>query len=360
MLSDDAYQHAMLMAGGSTRFGYYLGCYAAAVASGNTPDLIFASCGGSIAAGIIAVSADIEEQKALLLSAEMYHMYTRIGVNDTQSLVRILGDVCWRYLHRNAVSVYPDFSKKALFSVSNNEHSEPFFPFDGHYNAGSDIAIIGAKLCYGSNDIGQDRQDKPIFEEVVFSTPRVAQQLNGAHIPNQGRKNNPLIKPLVITETRCDLKQAIRISVSDIFYLPPWHWNGSDYMGGMIDLIPVELAARCAKRLSLELKQPFSPYTAVPAFKALLGFDPNERLRQVHEFDADVWIDTSDSPGYLRQEQATKAIDWLSGKLKLVYPVSYAHYQQMMLKQWEYGYQRSMSAFTNSDNNFSITGIKRV
>lgn len=349
MLSDNAYQHAMLMSGGSTRFGYYLGCYAAAVASDNRPDLIFASCGGSIAAGIIAVSADIEEQKDLLLSTEMYRMYTRISVNEAQSLGRVLGDVCRRYLHSKTVSVYPDFHKNALFSVSQDEHSEPLFPFDSHYNAGPDIAIIGARLCYGSKDIGQLRQGKPIFEEVVFSTQRVSQLLNAAPVPNHGGTDKRMIKSLVATETDCELKQAIRISISDIFYLPPWHWNGAEYMGGMIDLTPIELADRCAGRLSLELKQPYSPYTAVPAFKTLLGFDPNERLRQVHNSKADVWIDTSDSPEHLKQDQATKTIDWLSGKLKLSYPASYAHYQQMMVKQWEYGFQRSMAAFSNSD-----------
>ncbi len=349
MLSDDTYQHAMLMSGGSTRFGYYLGCYAAAVVSGNRPDLIFASCGGSIAAGIIAASADIEAQKALLLSEDMYRMYTRISVNETQSLGRILGDVCRRYLHSKTVSVYPDFHKNALFSVSHDEHSEPLFPFDGHYNAGPDVAIIGAKLCYDNKKIGQERQDNPIFEEVVFSTQRVAQLLKAAPVPKHGGTDKRMIKPLVTTETECELKQAIRISISDIFYLPPWHWNGAEYMGGMIDLTPIELAERCAGRLSLELKQPYCRYTAVPAFKKLLGFDPNERLRQVHDSKADVWIDTSDSPDYLKQDQAIKTIDWLSGKLKLTYPVSHAHYQQMMLKQWEYGFQRSIAAFSNSD-----------
>lgn len=66
------YQRAVLFSGGGTRFGLYLGMYAALDEMGLKPDLLIASCGGSLAAAIIQAFERDAERKSYLQSEEFY------------------------------------------------------------------------------------------------------------------------------------------------------------------------------------------------------------------------------------------------------------------------------------------------
>ena len=52
------YERVQLFSGGGSRFGYYLGSYAALVAHDLTPDIIIGTCGGSLSAYLVQLAPD--------------------------------------------------------------------------------------------------------------------------------------------------------------------------------------------------------------------------------------------------------------------------------------------------------------
>ncbi|MGO2448408.1 patatin-like phospholipase family protein [Psychrobacter sp.] len=70
---------AVLFSGGGLRFGYYLGMYQALYEQAKTPDIILASCGGALVAGLLEVTGgDSEQAFERLQSRECYDMLCRI------------------------------------------------------------------------------------------------------------------------------------------------------------------------------------------------------------------------------------------------------------------------------------------
>lgn len=333
------FKHSMLMSGGGSRFGYYLGMYAAAIASNKKPDAIFATCGGAIAAGIVGSFESIKEQKEALLSHEIHQMSQRIQYNKRHSLINVFLDIGKRYLHRRATDIFPDLHHDALFNINDND--TPLFPFTPNYASNNcTIAIIGSKLCFNNNQVGTKRHASPLFEEVIFSNRKgISALINAPYSPHSS-----LIKNTFKKEDSVSFQDAIRISVSDIYYLPPYSVAGENYMGGMLDLVPFHLAQYCSTTLSLEAKQPFSNFSAVPAFLYLLGYNPNDVQQAIPHRPQDIWINTSDSPKELKAHQINKKIDLLSNQIVIDTP-SYDQFCTMMQAQWDYGYQRALIAF---------------
>ena len=57
------YERCLVLAGGGFRFGYYLGIHAAAEEAEYVPDLLLATCGGAVAAAVIARLPDAAARK---------------------------------------------------------------------------------------------------------------------------------------------------------------------------------------------------------------------------------------------------------------------------------------------------------
>ncbi|UVW27249.1 patatin-like phospholipase family protein [Massilia sp. H6] len=100
----EKYQRCLVLPGGGFRFGYYLGVYAAAVDSGQLPDILLASCGGAIAAAVIAGLPNTQERLEWLTSRYMYSFLREIQPTDRATPVRVLGGVIVRWLDRAMAS----------------------------------------------------------------------------------------------------------------------------------------------------------------------------------------------------------------------------------------------------------------
>ncbi|MGO1742917.1 MAG: patatin-like phospholipase family protein, partial [Psychrobacter sp.] len=72
------YQRVQLFSGGGSRFGYYLGSYAALVAHDLTPDIIIGTCGGSLSAYLVQLAPDPKDLQQLMCSRELYHVIAAI------------------------------------------------------------------------------------------------------------------------------------------------------------------------------------------------------------------------------------------------------------------------------------------
>ncbi len=346
------------MAGGGFRFGIYLGLHAAACAAGRAPDLLLASCGGAIAAALIHRVPDLAEQRAWLTSPEMHQFWSSIAPAPTATIRRILLGVAHRAIDPRPAPRVPDLFNHYL-------HALPPLPPLPHgtptiAQQGPDVALVGSRLLFTAAEVGQARGQRKLFEQTVFCNTRAAQLVDGMPAPLGGPEwGNTAVAPRVATDTTMPLDVAARISVSDMYYFACHPQGGAHYMGGVVDLFPIELAHRLAHRVVMEFKAPFEQLTSVPAWRAVLGTDANQRLRHVHAQHADVWIDTSDIMQALAKPYLRNVVAWRQNRVRLEPPPSYASFVQHMEDHWNYGYARGREAFAR-DTPSSQEGMRLV
>ncbi|MFZ6674161.1 patatin-like phospholipase family protein [Undibacterium sp. Xuan67W] len=335
------YQRCMVMAGGGFRFSYYLGIYAALSDAEKKPDVLLASCGGAIAAAIIQGLPDDVQRKDWVSSPEMYAYWCRMRSGPKASVSGALGAALHRRLFASGAAQIPDLHHDYLFEIP------PGLPLpDAVENDDKPaVAIIAGKLLYAESDIGKPRGVQPLFRETVFCNERTAMMLHEMISPVSDRHlPRSAVATHIATETSMPIAEAARASVSDMFYFPCHHYQGSDYMGGVIDLFPIEIAHRIADNVVMEVKSYYDASFSLPALRAVMGFDGNLRLSNVMQQHAEAWVDTADMEKTLPHTQIEKKIHILKNRIELVASKSYADYQQIIAAQWEYGYQRGIQA----------------
>ncbi|MEO7493845.1 MAG: patatin-like phospholipase family protein [Massilia sp.] len=336
------YQRCLVMAGGGFRFSYYLGIHAAAVEAGKQPDLLLASCGGSIAAAIIQALPTDAERIDWVSSPAMYEFMRGLQSTARAAITRSFVHAVKRRLASARAELIPDLFDDYFFELPADLPLPAVNP-DPHV----DVAIVGGKLLYEPEDVGQPRAGRKLFAETVFGGPRVAGVLEGMAAPmGTPAWGDTAIAPRLVTDTGMPIADAVRISISDMFYFRCHSRAGDHYMGGVIDLFPIELANRLADHVMIEMKSPFNQALAIPALRAVLGVDGNARLRHIHDQHADVWIDTSDVEKVLHGSGVRKILSWRENRIRLVVAGDHARYAADVRAQWDYGYRRAKEAFS--------------
>lgn len=336
----------MVMAGGGFRFGYYLGIYAAMGQQNKTPDLLLASCGGAIAAGIIQNFSDDAQRKAWICSPEMYQFWLEMKSSQQASIGRALTAALIRGFSTKSAHKIPDLFNDYLFEIPAELPVPPISQLNKK-NQETEVAIIAGKLLFTENELGQLRGTRKLFAEIVFCTPRAAALLLGMQSPMSAEEGGGnAIAQDVLTDVTMPLAQAARASVSDMFYFRCHSYQGSHYIGGVIDLFPIEIAHQLAEQVIMELKGPYDKLFSIPALRSVLGINGNQRLQHVLQQHADLWVDTSDMEQVLLENQIVKKIAWQRNRIELRMPSSYEVYVKMIEAQWEYGFQRGLSAFS--------------
>ncbi|MBC3918956.1 patatin-like phospholipase family protein [Undibacterium sp. CY18W] len=337
------YKRCMVLAGGGFRFGIYLGMYAAAVEAGRAPDILLASCGGALAASIIAGLPDDAQRKAWLSSKDMYHYWGGLTSSPRAGIVRTLAMAAKRGFIRDSATVIPDLFNEYLFEIP------PRLPLP-EVAAGEQsvaTAIIGGKLLFDESEAGQLRGQRKLFAETVFCEPRAASLLAGMPSPlADPRWGEHAISDELLCDVNTPTSLAARISITDMFYFRCHAHTDGNYFGGVLDLFPIEVARALADEVMMEFKQSFDQAFSIPAWRTVLGLDGNARLRYVNGQPVDVRIDTSDVATVLDKEAVQKKLDWLQNRISLQIPKDYATYVAYMDAQWQYGYTRGMEAFT--------------
>jgi predicted acylesterase/phospholipase RssA len=338
------YQRCLVMAGGGFRFPYYLGMYAAAVDSGNPPDLLLASCGGSIAGAVIQALPDDAQRKAWVSSPAMYAFLCGLQSTPKAAIHRSFLQALRRRMQKGRTALVPDLFDEYFFDIPS---ALPLPPPQAY--AAPALAIVGGKILFEPEDVGQPRAGRKLFAETVFGDERSAALLEGMHSPlSTPQWGDNAIAPRLLTDTGMPLGDAVRISISDMFYFRCHSIGGEHYMGGVIDLFPIEIAHRMARQVVIEMKAPFSQGTAIPALRAVLGIDGNQRLRHIHGQRADVWIDSSDVEKVLRASGMQQKLVWRENRIRLVMPAEYRTFVAQVETQWQYGYQRAREAFARA------------
>lgn len=382
------YQRVMLFSGGSTRFGYYLGSYAALCEFGLPPDLILASCGGSLAALLVDIAPDPKELRDLSQSRALYQAlgktqptYAKNSFSLTnhrhlyQALKRYYLDKSYlsksylnqsylnkkpkklaRYHHTDCMeSLLDELKNQALFTID-DDWLGPLLNLKADLTtekptSSPDIAIIASRF-YQPNNKNENPLNNQIadfyLQEVLFAPKAFANHplLMAMTCPLHQDAPNRITKS-IYPVLDWQFWQAVRASIADMYYLSPIYIDGVGWsLGGVIDLTPIEMAVKLGKTVFAETKADYDPKLAAPAIKRVFGFDPNERWQRVYQEFSDSlehnvhWLPFADQASALNGNYIGKKFRPLLGKVELNY-LSYDKFVQQMAAQWQFGYQRT-------------------
>ena len=387
------YQRVQLFSGGGSRLGYYLGSYAALVAHDLTPDIIIGTCGGSLSAYLVQLASDPKDLQQLMCSRELYHVISAIRhVSPDEASRRLKIRYMTHALKRwrlsrnmsqlqqyqradNYEQLLVELQQLAMFRIDNEEQwLDELSRFASTDNVTSqfafsapEIAIIASRLYQApDSDVASDislnasLNENLKLQELLFAPPRLSsfasnssfeKMMAPAHNFADGR-----IHPSVEILTQWKFVSAIRASMADMYYLPPTHIDELGWcLGGVINLTPIELACQLAETVFAETKAGYDSWLAAPAIQRVFGFDPNQRLAQVHGYQSIEplylsnsnhraqqlhWLPFADNGQQLVGQHVQKRFNLKQMTVELMHS-DYDGFVQQMQAQWQYGYQRT-------------------
>jgi Patatin-like phospholipase len=343
MTAAEKYQTCMVLSGGGFRYGYYLGMYAAVAEKHQAPDLLLGTCGGAIAAAIIQGLPNDQQRKEWICSEHMYDFWCGFKANQKAKFTHALWRALKRKFNSQPAPIIADVFNDYLFEI------KQYVPLPVLTQSEPDIAvaILAGKLLYDAKEVGKPRAQRKLFQEIIFCNDRSQNLLSG--IQSSIATDNNAITTEVLVNTNMPISEAARASVSDMFYFRCHEYQSQNFIGGAINLLPIEAARQLAHKVIAEIKCPYDKHFAVPALRAAFGIDGNQRLNDVLEQFADLWIDTSDMQLALKSARIQKKLNWGKNQIELLSPPSYPAYVRMVEAQWQYGYDRAALAIVSSE-----------
>ena len=379
------YERVQLFSGGGSRFAYYLGSYAALVAHDLKPDVIVGTCGGSLSAYLVNLAPDPKDLQALMCSRELYRVITairhvapdeanrRLKIRYmTQALTR------WRLSKQRGKRqkqqqsdsykrLLDELQQLAMFRIDNEgqwlDELSHFSPNHNNlYNpTAPEIAIIASRLYQTANQTlttDSSVYDEFKLQELLFAPPCLAVSEHFDEILNAPAHTfaDRRIHQSVNIVKQWEFNPAVRASMADMYYLPPTHIETLGWcLGGVINLTPVELACQLGQTVFAETKAGYDSWLAAPAIQRVFGFDPNERLAQVHGYQPMEtsslmksernshqlhWLPFADNGQQLAGQHVQKRFNINQMTVELIHS-DYDGFVQQMQVQWQYGYQRT-------------------
>ena len=338
------YPTVAVFSGGGTRYALYLGMYAAMQHYDVKPDLLIATCGGSIAANIINSFATDEQRKAFIQSEELYRFVQNTQMTRFKMLYKI-GVYCQRKVRNTFYAPYIEniFDK---FIVDMPTDIRPLLPSLAVRPTLPTI-VVGARLLFDRADIGKERNGRKLYRKVLFTDAETAMNIDLPAVNcNFKSYEGSAIDSQVELFQDVPLPIATRISVSDMFYVQPVHYNGAYFAGGIIDLMPIELAEQLGETIIFEKKKGFGTIDEA-LIRAVFGYSGNRRLQEVMTHSVNYWVDTADMNQALSGHYIEKNINLLKLQVELKLPKTYAQFVKDMNFQWQYGYDRVAQHFKN-------------
>lgn len=391
--SSKPYERVQLFSGGGARFGYYLGSYAALVAHDLTPDIIVGTCGGSLSAYLVNLAPDPKDLQALMCSRELYRTITAIrhvtpDEANRRLKIRYMMHALKRWRLSRQVSnrqkqqqadsydrLLDELQQLAMFRIDNEgQWLDELSHFSPKHNnslfnpTAPEIVIIASRLYQAPNQPSNQTPtaDSSVYDEfklqeLLFAPLRLAASEHFDEILNAGAHTfaNGRIHQSVNVVKQWEFSSAVRASMADMYYLPPMHIATLGWcLGGVINLTPIELACQLGQTVFAETKAGYDSWLAAPAIQRVFGFDPNERLAQVHGYEsaemlslADSaktyqrvnqlhWLPFADNGQQLAGQHVQKRFNIKQLTVELIHS-DYDGFVQQMQAQWQYGYQRT-------------------
>jgi hypothetical protein len=248
-----------------------------------------------------------------------------------------------RVFNQQSAPTIPPLFDSYLFSAPKMS-----LPFEVNNQANPAIAIIGGRLLLEANEwrrsTNAPRGDCKLFEETVFGSRQALERVNG--MQSGGWHTQSAIAEHLAVDPAMPLSEAVKISVMDMFYFAPLQYKniaaGSNhfYLGGVVDLFPLEIAKRLAQRVIFEKKSAIDRCFINPAWRSVLGINGRKRQQTVYQDETVThWIDTRNLSSALKLNGIDKKINWRTNTISLAPPTSHDQYVRNIEAQVQFGYQ---------------------
>jgi hypothetical protein len=347
-LAHKKYGRCLVLAGGGGRLGTHLGTYAGACEAGEAPDLVLGTCGGALVAALIHAESDPARQLDFLAGPEMYRFWCAARTRRETSVAVALAGLIRRALDRRHAPFVPDLDRDALFEFTGHWPSLEWRQ-DG---TGTDAVLLGARILYPPTEIGRRRAGRALLEPVAIGPLRACSLLDGTPAATgSGTHVHSAVEENIATlrASELPLQDAVRISLTDMVYLQPTEAAGARWLGGVVDLMPVELASRLADEVWTDQKDPIPRWTMAPAWRAVLGIDVARRQRQVDLADVALRVDNRGLSQALPESVLEQRLALSRSGLQLTLRAcaSEADYRRVILAQFNEGRHRTLAAIAN-------------
>ncbi|MCS4303358.1 patatin-like phospholipase family protein [Chryseobacterium sp. BIGb0232] len=339
---DEKFKRSVIFSGGGTRLMIYLGIFAALDELGMKPDILIATCGGSFAATVINAFPDHFSRKEYMKSEEYYQFVSKTALTKHKKLSEIGVFSLKKCFDKRKAPFIEDVFNRYIVKMP-QDLSECFPSLKGtRFSKEIPTLIIGSELLFSPQESQQTRNEKKLFRKVIFTDSETAKKINAEHISVtfNSFKNSAVEKDSKLI-TDASLLESTRASISDMFYVSPVLLKQSYFMGGVIDLIPIELAKHLSQEIITEKKQ---PYTSIEEalIRSVFGFNANERLLETNQIKVDYQIDTTSIKEVLKGHYPEKSINWKKLEIDFSLPKTYQQFVQDMEMQWQYGFDQTV------------------
>ncbi len=288
------FERAILFSGLATDWVVHLGVFDAAVDHGYSPDVILGTSGGSLAAAIVGAYPD-RRARMELLGTETFHQLVLAPQIVRRRLgpigVRALG---WIARGRGLDFRPPNLFAPAVFDVPQNlapSHLGRPFPTGPE---GPKVILIGGLVnpAFFHTTWG----DSHYFTETWFTDRITAQALAGGTSVIGTAYPGSYVRPCACVQGEVTLGAAVRSSMAEPYMVSPAVVNGNYYVGGGINLWPIELARTVARRVMHARHQPLDTIKEIGSLSAF-GYRQRERQKVVEAQPAEVVVDLTHPPG---------------------------------------------------------------
>lgn len=345
---NEKFKRAVIFSGGGTRLMIYLGIFAALEETAMKPDVLIASCGGAFAATVINAFPDNVSRKEYLKSKEYYQFVSQTTLTQHKKLSKI-GLLSLKKIadKRNAPYIEDVFSR---YLVEMNQQLEVNFPSLRNIKFSQEIptVIIGSEILFSPSEVGQQRNNKKLYQKTIFTDPQTAKKIEPLQIIiNSENLRNSAVENIPKIINDATMLESTRASVSDMFYVAPALFQEKYFSGGVVDLIPIELARHLADIVVIERKQSYSPVEEA-LVRSVLGYSSNKRLEEIEKQAPDIQIDTTSIKQVLNGHYIKKGINWKKFEIDLSLPKTHKQFAEDMELQWQYGFDQTMKICRNN------------
>ena len=347
-LPEKPFQRAIVLSGDSINTAFHLGMVDGAALAGKPADIVIATCGGSIAASLLAIFPSEEERINFLLSREYYESlrqirfeqfsYSPIGRARSESELLLAG----------ADPFVPSIYQHGVIRGVENLFSG-FENFSRGFEANSKrIIVIGGRLAFNPAERAGARlaRGEKFIREVFFTDTDTARFLQNVASFAGSIFPNSFLQSETSVVTDYSLREAMLASIADPLLFSPIFVRGEYYTSGVINMDPYNVATKLANETIGRVQPLFGSMFVNRVLSAGFGFDSNHaRAIAMNNPDVDYWVDTS-SGGYPEMERDI-GVGFFSaiwngtpGKfltINLGVPETYQAYVELVRRQWQAG-----------------------
>ncbi len=331
------FKRVLVISGGGINPGLALGMIAGIQSSGWMPDLVIATCGAGIGSIVHNAEKSTEASLQLMKSQEFYKALSEVKI-ETSSGIALMKKI----EKAKDTSIYPDIFTNLLLHSPN---SFPKLIKTTEFNTNSahpKLILISSRSNFGPQDVGQIRNNQPLFQQVYFTDTETAKLLQGWKLPDQFAFPNTTVQKDTLAFGEYDLITAMRAGISDPYLLNPSIVDGHYYFTGAVDLYPIDLALALGDEVVTTYPANlFKDYEDV-VFMSAFGFKQTTRALEAIQHKSVKWIDISGMDD-LSFNPTREIINMKSG-----IPDTYSKYEKKITEQWKFGYDRGFEAIKSA------------